>query len=85
MNKIILSDEEFDAILEELEKPAAPNEKLLEAARRHKERFPEACRFCQPGPPCDNSYCPTNGDIDDVDTSDAENSSDSSDSGGSRD
>jgi len=27
-----------------------------------KEVKREACRFCKPGPPCENEWCPTNGD-----------------------
>jgi hypothetical protein len=38
---IVVSDEAYDEIVAELEKPAKPNAKLLEAAKRHKAKFKE--------------------------------------------
>ena len=41
MGKIIVSEEAYDEMMDELKKPAQPNEKLLQAAKRYKENFPK--------------------------------------------
>lgn len=40
-NRITLSDEDRDIILEALENPPEPNEKLKEILRKAKEKFPD--------------------------------------------
>ena len=37
MQKIIVSPEAYDEMMADLENPAKPNEKLLQAAKRHRE------------------------------------------------